>query len=594
MVMKQMKRIIALLLVFSMCLSLAGCYVDEEDLKELVVEAGKEIAGDMVEEAVGDLENSINQKTDELKDGLSQQFGELDSLSPVAPDYDQTQGENPSEGGDAPLSMSAIEECAAFIELAKPPYAEYVWTHQFSYPDAVEYYTDKFAAYKSVPWLVVEDDVIAAMKTLGYTIVTYDANGGSSAPESQSYLDAWRDNILTTAIVGSRLRITDELPINPGYHFVGWGETPNATTAAYKPGEKLSKDAPSMALYAIWEICNSHTYEINMDESTIICTNCAAPIPMDEFRFSDFWKLRYPKKSKLEQLSEKQLESALNDYIKIKTLMTAKELKDTQRLVDWSNVGGSNSFQLIGSLVDQFSYDLKHVTLQNTEAFYLLFNSLVVATGEQGYDNLATKIINGVNNTITVTSFGEFVTAAVNANLKAEKLELTKNQGKQYTYFAHEDLINLAVANTRTIAALATFLGNFCNISINAPSVDVNQLTTAFADIAKTNKLAEIYRILSLPISTNPSQLNVNEMLPTGVSGSFAEINIYSQENIYNAMKGGPTAAEFVNHIPSILENISDVHGDKAKVEFALWYYYGWRMQYDYARFIEGILNNWI
>lgn len=427
-----------------------------------------------------------------------------------------------------------------------------------------------------------------------YTIVTYDANGGSSAPEPQSYLDAWRDNILTTAIVGSRLRITDELPINPGYHFVGWGETPNATTAAYKPGEKLSKDAPSMALYAIWEICNSHTYEINMDESTIICTNCAAPIPMDEFRFSDFWKLRYPKKSKLEQLSEKQLESALNDYIKIKTLMTAKELKDTQRLVDWSNVGGSNSFQLIGSLVDQFSYDLKHVTLQNTEAFYLLFNSLVVATGEQGYDNLATKIINGVNNTITVTSFGEFVTAAVNANLKAEKLELTKNQGKQYTYFAHEDLINLAVANTRTIAALATFLGNFCNISINAPSVDVNQLTTAFADIAKTNKLAEIYRILSLPISTNPSQLNVNEMLPTGVSGSFAEINIYSQENIYNAMKGGPTAAEFVNHIPSILENISNVHGDKAKVEFALWYYYGWRMQYDYARFIEGILNNWI
>ena len=78
----------------------------------------------------------------------------------------------------------------------------------------------------------------AIWKTNTYTI-TYNANGGTGAPSSQ------------TKTHGTDLTLSSTTPTKAGYTFQGWGTTSNATTVAYKPGAKYTSNA-SITLYAIW------------------------------------------------------------------------------------------------------------------------------------------------------------------------------------------------------------------------------------------------------------------------------------------------------------------------------------------------------
>lgn len=59
-------------------------------------------------------------------------------------------------------------------------------------------------------------------------------------------------------------------------------------------------------------------------------------------------------------------------------------------------------------------------------------------------------------------------------------------------------------------------------------------------------------------------------------------------------MKEGPGAKDISLIINDTLDRVSAVQGDKKKVQFALWYYYGWRLQYDYECFIQDIYNDLI
>ncbi|MCQ2530882.1 MAG: InlB B-repeat-containing protein [Lachnospiraceae bacterium] len=75
-------------------------------------------------------------------------------------------------------------------------------------------------------------------KELEYT-VTYDANGGSGAPESQ------------TKKYHSDLTLSELIPEREGYQFMGWSTDPNATEAEYEPGSlfQINEDT---TLYAVW------------------------------------------------------------------------------------------------------------------------------------------------------------------------------------------------------------------------------------------------------------------------------------------------------------------------------------------------------
>ena len=70
--------------------------------------------------------------------------------------------------------------------------------------------------------------------------VTYDANGGTGAPEQQH------------KTAGQALWISEQIPAMAGRKFLGWAESSNADTAYYMPGQIYTEDA-DLYLYAVWE-----------------------------------------------------------------------------------------------------------------------------------------------------------------------------------------------------------------------------------------------------------------------------------------------------------------------------------------------------
>ena len=76
-----------------------------------------------------------------------------------------------------------------------------------------------------------------------YTI-TYNANGGSGGPSSQSYKYAPNGNIY----------LSSDRPSKTGYTFMGWSESPSATSASYSPGQWWgTHNANNYTLYAVWK-----------------------------------------------------------------------------------------------------------------------------------------------------------------------------------------------------------------------------------------------------------------------------------------------------------------------------------------------------
>ena len=70
--------------------------------------------------------------------------------------------------------------------------------------------------------------------------VTYDANGGSNAPEPQTKEP---DAVLT---------LSDQKPIRSGYTFLGWSTDRNAESAVYEAGGEYTGNK-DIILYAIWK-----------------------------------------------------------------------------------------------------------------------------------------------------------------------------------------------------------------------------------------------------------------------------------------------------------------------------------------------------
>lgn len=74
--------------------------------------------------------------------------------------------------------------------------------------------------------------------------VSYNANGGSGAPSSQ------------TKTYGVNLTLSSTTPTRTGYTFKGWGTSSSATSVSYSAGGTYSSNA-SITLYAIWELAYS-------------------------------------------------------------------------------------------------------------------------------------------------------------------------------------------------------------------------------------------------------------------------------------------------------------------------------------------------
>lgn len=73
-----------------------------------------------------------------------------------------------------------------------------------------------------------------------YYTVSYNSNGGTGAPMSQ------------TKTYGQTLTLSSTKPIKSGYSFVGWATSDIATVAVYEPEAEFSIDE-NITLYAVWE-----------------------------------------------------------------------------------------------------------------------------------------------------------------------------------------------------------------------------------------------------------------------------------------------------------------------------------------------------
>ncbi len=91
--------------------------------------------------------------------------------------------------------------------------------------------------------------VVAEAKELTTYSVTYNGNGntGGTIPATQTANSAAYTYQFPAATQGTLIKT--------GYHFLGWAENANATTAQYTIESQitLTKDVPNKTLYAIWE-----------------------------------------------------------------------------------------------------------------------------------------------------------------------------------------------------------------------------------------------------------------------------------------------------------------------------------------------------
>lgn len=96
--------------------------------------------------------------------------------------------------------------------------------------------------YKPSAQYIANQDVTlyAVWRANGYSI-TYNANGGSSAPSEQ---------VKTHDI---DITLSTQEPVRKNYSFLGWGTSSSSTSVAYNPGDIYRTNA-NLTLYAIWQL----------------------------------------------------------------------------------------------------------------------------------------------------------------------------------------------------------------------------------------------------------------------------------------------------------------------------------------------------
>ena len=97
-------------------------------------------------------------------------------------------------------------------------------------------------------------------------VISYDANGGSNAPASQ------------TTTYGTPLTLTTAVPTWAGHTFLGWANSSEATSARYQPGGTYTLNS-TRTLYAVWKLDEySLTTSISQTGITVNILRTSSPV----------------------------------------------------------------------------------------------------------------------------------------------------------------------------------------------------------------------------------------------------------------------------------------------------------------------------
>ena len=93
------------------------------------------------------------------------------------------------------------------------------------------------------------DIELYAVWTIKTYPVSFDANGGEGAPETQ------------TKTYGVELTLSETIPVREGYVFLGWSTSPSSEVPEYQPGESYVGNG-GLLLYAVWQ---AETYAVHFN-----------------------------------------------------------------------------------------------------------------------------------------------------------------------------------------------------------------------------------------------------------------------------------------------------------------------------------------
>lgn len=101
----------------------------------------------------------------------------------------------------------------------------------------------------------VQSTTLYAQWSIQTYTVSYNANGGTGAPSSQ------------TKTYGTALTLSSTVPTRSGWTFVGWGTSSTATSKSYSAGGSYTTNA-AITLYAIWSKVLTLSYSANASDGS--------------------------------------------------------------------------------------------------------------------------------------------------------------------------------------------------------------------------------------------------------------------------------------------------------------------------------------
>lgn len=126
------------------------------------------------------------------------------------------------------------------------------------------------ASYNSGDPITLSGDTVEktlyAVFASNYTL-SYNANGGSTAPASQTCQEI--------AGGGCNVEVSFDALTRDGYHFLGWGESADATSIAYAGGQNITLNS-NKTLFAIWAPIRTLSYDGNGVSFAPVAQTCHA------------------------------------------------------------------------------------------------------------------------------------------------------------------------------------------------------------------------------------------------------------------------------------------------------------------------------
>jgi uncharacterized repeat protein (TIGR02543 family) len=169
--------------------------------------------------------------------------------------------DNRSSSGSASTSQGSVsisttnDSGSGWSESNQKKLKSYSYTYNRGTSAVTRYLYAKLVNVDRVGGTMYASTTFTIPKLPSYS-VTYNANGGTGAPGSQ------------TKWYGTALKLSTTKPTRTGYSFLGWATSSSATSAngSYDPGDNYTSNA-NLTLYAVWK-ANTYIIKFNANGGT--------------------------------------------------------------------------------------------------------------------------------------------------------------------------------------------------------------------------------------------------------------------------------------------------------------------------------------